>query len=136
MSKENWGSLMFFKKHKHHQDDRIESLIGGGTVVTGDICFSGGLRIDGKVVGNVSASDVKAGTLVASEKAHIEGKVVCTHLILNGEIVGPIEVSQYVELQPKARIRGDLSYKTLEMHPGAIVDGRLLYLGDVKPSED
>lgn len=41
---------MFFKKHKHHQDDRIESLIGGGTVVTGDICFSGGLRIDGKVI--------------------------------------------------------------------------------------
>ncbi|SFN12025.1 protein CcmA, bactofilin family [Formivibrio citricus] len=125
-----------FKKNKHHQSDRIDSLIGAGSSVSGDLLFAGGLRIDGHVTGNVSSSDEKAGTLVVSEKARIEGKVACTHLILNGEIVGPIEVSQYVELQPKARIKGDLSYKTLEMHPGAIVDGRLIFLGDVKTSED
>lgn len=125
-----------FKKNKHHQSDRIDSLIGAGSNVTGDLRFAGGLRIDGNVAGNVSSVDDKAATLVVSEKARIEGKVVCTHLILNGEIAGPIEVSQYVELQPKARIKGDLSYKTLEMHPGAIVDGRLIFLGDVKPAED
>ena len=119
-----------FKKQKHHQNDRIDSLIGHGSSVTGDIRFSGGLRIDGNVTGNVLSVDEKAGTLVVSEKARIEGKVGCTHLILNGEIAGPIEVSQYVELQPKARVRGDLRYKMLEMHPGAIVDGRLIHVAD------
>lgn len=119
-----------FKKQKHHQNDRIDSLIGHGSSVTGDIRFSGGLRVDGTVTGNVSSVDEKSGTLVVSEKARIEGKVNCTHLILNGEIAGPIEVSQYVELQPKARVRGDLRYKMLEMHPGAVVEGRLMHVGE------
>ncbi len=116
-----------FKKQKHVPNDRIDSLIGQASSVTGDLHFSGGLRIDGTVAGNVLAQDEKSGMLVVSENARIEGKVSCTHLILNGEIVGPIEVSQYVELQPKARVHGDLHYKTLEMHPGARVDGRLVY---------
>lgn len=119
-----------FKKQKHVPNDRIDSLIGQASSVTGDLRFSGGLRIDGTVVGNVLAQDEKSGMLVVSENARIEGKVSCTHLILNGEIVGPIEVSQYVELQPKARVSGDLHYKTLEMHPGARVDGRLVYVGE------
>ncbi|MGL4602928.1 MAG: bactofilin family protein [Iodobacter sp.] len=106
---------------------KIDSLIGQGTTVTGNISFAGGLRIDGTVIGNVSAADSKNGTLVISEKARIEGKVQCSHLIHNGEITGPIEVAQYVELQPKSRISGDLSYKTLEMHAGAIVHGRLIH---------
>lgn len=119
-----------FKKQKGSQNDRIDSLIGHGSTVTGDIRFSGGLRIDGAVIGNVAGVDEKGGTLVVSEKARIEGKVVCTHLILNGEIAGPIEVTQYVELQPKARIKGDLRYRMLEMHPGAIVEGRLVHVSE------
>lgn len=119
-----------FNKHKHHRNDRIDSLIGQGSTVGGDVCFSGGLRIDGVVVGNVSGQGDKGSTLVVSEKARIEGQVICTHLILNGEIAGPITVSQYVELQPKARVRGDLCYKTLEVHPGAVVEGRLMYHAD------
>ncbi|UXY16875.1 polymer-forming cytoskeletal protein [Chitiniphilus purpureus] len=125
-----------FKNKKGSQ--RIDSLIGHGSTVSGDVQFVGGLRIDGAVVGNVVAQDEKNGTLVVSEKAHINGRVNCSHLILNGQITGPIEVSQYVELQPKARVHGDLTYKTLEMHPGAIVEGRLVPLAGarlVEPSE-
>ncbi|AZN37631.1 bactofilin family protein [Iodobacter ciconiae] len=114
---------------------KIDSLIGQGTTVKGDISFAGGLRIDGTVVGRVSASDPKSGTLVISEKARIEGSVQCSHLIHNGEIAGPIEVLQYVELQAKARIIGDLSYKTLEMHAGAMIEGKLLYLNNGKREE-
>ncbi|MDR3410320.1 MAG: polymer-forming cytoskeletal protein [Formivibrio sp.] len=131
-----------FNKLKQHKSNRIDSLIGQGSTVGGDVCFSGGLRIDGVVVGNVSGQGDKGSTLVVSEKARIEGGVVCTHLILNGEIAGPIEVSQYVELQPKARVRGDLCYKTLEVHPGAVVEGRLRYYaegsssGEIAPAAD
>ncbi|KPC50833.1 bactofilin family protein [Amantichitinum ursilacus] len=115
-----------FKNKKGSQ--RIDSLIGAGSVVTGDLAFAGGLRVDGTVRGNLSAVDEKNATLVVSEKARIEGGVRTSHLILNGEVVGPIEVTQYVELQAKARITGDLTYKTLEMHPGAVVQGRLIPL--------
>ena len=113
-----------FKNKKGSQ--RIDSLIGQGTVVTGDLAFAGGLRIDGTVRGGLTSVDDKDSTLVVSEKARIEGGVRCSHLILNGEVVGPIEISQYVELQAKARVMGDLTYKVLEMHPGAVVQGRLI----------
>ncbi|WP_432719346.1 polymer-forming cytoskeletal protein [Jeongeupia wiesaeckerbachi] len=115
-----------FKKKKGSQ--RIDSLIGHGTQFDGELRFSGGLRVDGIVTGNVVAVDAQHGTLVVSEKARIDGGVRATHLILNGEIAGPIEVSHYVELQPKARVHGDLTYKTLEMHPGAVIEGRLIPL--------
>ncbi|GHD65723.1 bactofilin family protein [Jeongeupia chitinilytica] len=119
-----------FKKKKGSQ--RIDSLIGHGTQFDGELRFAGGLRVDGIVAGNVVAVDAQHGTLVVSEKARIEGGVRATHLILNGEIAGPIEVSHYVELQPKARVHGDLTYKVLEMHPGAVIEGRLIPLDGAK----
>lgn len=115
-----------FKKKKGSQ--RIDSLIGHGTQFDGELRFAGGLRVDGVVTGSVVAVDAQHGTLVVSEKARIDGGVRATHLILNGEIAGPIEVSHYVELQAKARVHGDLTYKTLEMHPGAVIEGRLIPL--------
>lgn len=120
-----------FKKNKGHS--RIDSLIGQGSSVQGDINFAGGLRVDGQVVGNVLGLD--DGTLVVSEKARIEGKVRTSRLILNGEIAGPIEAHEYVELQSQARVRGDVRYRTLEMHPGAVVEGRLLHLANTEPEE-
>lgn len=109
---------------------KIDSLIGQGTSLSGNLNFAGGLRVDGRVEGDVVAADPKNGTLVVSEKAVITGSVRCSHLILNGEINGPIEVLKYVELQPKAKVRGDLSYQTLEMHAGAIIEGRLIHLAN------
>nr|WP_314899789.1 polymer-forming cytoskeletal protein [uncultured Deefgea sp.] len=123
---------MFSKKKG---STKIDSLIGQGTTVTGDVKFAGGLRVDGVIIGNVSMADEKTGTLVVSEKARIEGKVTCSHLILNGEIRGPIEVSHYVELQAKSKIVGDLAYKTLEMHPGAIIEGHLVHVHNGKREE-
>ncbi|MGL6041360.1 MAG: bactofilin family protein [Deefgea sp.] len=123
---------MFSKKKG---STKIDSLIGQGTTVTGDVKFAGGLRVDGVIIGDVSMADDKTGTLVVSEKARIEGKVTCSHLILNGEVRGPIEVSHYVELQAKSKIVGDLAYKTLEMHPGAIIEGRLVHILNGKREE-
>jgi cytoskeletal protein CcmA (bactofilin family) len=121
--------------NKKKGSTKIDSLIGQGTTLKGDVSFAGGLRVDGVIIGNVSMADEKNGTLVVSEKARIEGKVSCSHLILNGEIRGPIEVSHYVELQTKSRVIGDLAYKTLEMHPGAVIEGHLLHVHNGKREE-
>ncbi len=105
----------------------IESLIGGATRIQGDILFKGGLRIDGQVFGNVRAEPGQASLLIISEQARIEGEVHGAHLIVNGEIIGPVFSSELLELQPKARIIGDVSYKRLEMHGGALVSGKLTH---------
>jgi len=104
---------------------RIDSLIGAGTTVRGDIVFEGGLRIDGTVLGNVTAGDGKAGTLVVSEHARMDGLLDVAHVVVNGTVNGPVTARDSLELQGKARIVGDVAYRTLEMHVGAFVQGRL-----------
>ena len=117
---------MFSKKHSKPQT-QIDSLIGAGTTIEGNLNFSGGLRIDGQVNGNVVAEQGKPSTLVLSEHARVNGEVNVTHLVINGSISGPVFVSEYMELQSKAKVNGDVHYTTLEIQLGAIVDGRLIH---------
>jgi cytoskeletal protein CcmA (bactofilin family) len=105
----------------------IDSLIGAGTTIEGNITFVGGLRIDGHVKGNVKATGNKPGTLVLSELSKVEGEIDVAHVVINGTIAGPVRATEYVELLPKARVTGDVSYKSIEVHVGAIVMGRLVY---------
>jgi cytoskeletal protein CcmA (bactofilin family) len=105
----------------------IDSLIGISTSIEGNVRFQGGLRIDGQVKGNVVAEGDEPSMLVISEHAKVEGEVRVAHLVVNGEIVGPVYSSELLELQPRARITGDVYYKALEMHGGALVAGKLTH---------
>ncbi len=113
------------KQSKPHS--RIDGLVGAGTVVDGNITFTGGLRVDGKVCGNVVANGSQSSTLVLSEQGCIEGAIRVSHAVINGTVEGPVHGSEYVELQPKAKVTGDVSYRTLEIQLGAIVQGRLVH---------
>ncbi len=103
----------------------IRSLVGEGTVVHGELRFVEGLRIDGEIVGDVLAEGEGRSILVISEKASVHGKVSASHVIVNGAVFGPIHCDEMLELQPKARVVGDVRYELLEMHPGASVEGEL-----------
>jgi cytoskeletal protein CcmA (bactofilin family) len=116
-----------FERKKPPQPKRIDSLIGAGTVVDGDVTLSGGLRVDGAVRGKVATVDSQPATLVLSEQARIEGEVRVSHVVINGVVNGPVTANDYLELQAKARVNGDVVYRTLEMHVGAIVQGKLMH---------
>jgi len=118
---------MFGGKGGGKPHNNIECLIGAGTAVEGSIIFSGGLRVDGRVRGDVIAADDKPGTLVLSEQAQIEGEIRVSHVVINGTVIGAVHAAEYVELQPKANVTGDVHYKTLEIQLGAVVQGRLVY---------
>jgi cytoskeletal protein CcmA (bactofilin family) len=116
-----------FERKKSPPQKRIDSLIGADTTVDGDVTFSGGLRVDGVVRGKVATVDNQPATLVVSEQAKIEGEVHVSHVVINGAVSGPVNANDYLELQAKARVNGDVVYRTLEMHVGAIVQGKLLH---------
>lgn len=120
---------MFGKRHSKPQS-RIDSLIGAETRIEGNLSFSGGLRVDGEVIGNVIAKLGKPSTLVLSEHGRISGEINATHLMVNGKVEGPVRATEYLELQSKARVVGDVQYKTLEIQLGAVVEGRLIHLTD------
>ncbi|HZT56357.1 MAG TPA: polymer-forming cytoskeletal protein [Burkholderiaceae bacterium] len=116
---------MFGKK----KQPPIRTLVGEGTVIHGELRFTEGLRIDGEVLGDVAAIGDGPNILVISEKARVTGKVSGGHLIINGAVNGPIRSSELLELQPKARIAGEVRYEVLEMHQGATIDGELRPMG-------
>ncbi|MHB8744691.1 MAG: bactofilin family protein [Sulfuricaulis sp.] len=104
----------------------IDTLIGDKTDVKGDIVFSGGLRIDGKVRGNITAKGDGNSTLVLSEHAVVTGNVSVPHIVTNGSIKGNVRAVERIELQPKAEITGDIYYKVIEMALGAVVNGNMV----------
>ena len=124
---------MFFKSKASKPQNRIDSLIGVETRIDGNLIFSGGLRVDGHLKGNVSEADGKTSTLVLSEQGRIEGVIQVSHVVVNGTVVGPVHAREYVELQGKSRVKGDVFYKTLEMHLGAIVEGKLVHQPNNSP---
>ena len=116
-----------FNRKKQAPQKRIDSLIGAGTTVEGDVTFAGGVRVDGTIRGRVATVDNQPATLVLSEQASIEGEIRVSHVVINGSVSGPVMANDYLELQAKARVNGDVTYRTLEMHVGAIVQGKLIH---------
>ena len=103
----------------------IRSLIAEGAELRGQLRFTDGLRIDGEVHGDVVSEGDMPSLLVISENGKVYGKVNAGHVIISGEVRGPVVASELLELQPKARICGDVRYELLEMHQGAMVEGEL-----------
>ena len=122
-----------FGKKVNKIDTRIDTLVSPDTVIKGDIVFAGGLRIDGSVKGNVQEQEGTQGTIIIGESGRIEGTVKATKIVLIGAVTGPVFAKEFIELQTKARITGDLHYKSLEMHMGAVIDGKLVHTENNEP---
>jgi len=116
---------MFGKK----EPATIKTLIAQGTRITGDMKFADGLRVDGEVHGAIQAISDGGSLLVISEGAVAEGGLKADHIIINGTVKGPVEARELLELQPKARIEGDVQYAALEIQQGASVFGQLRPMG-------
>lgn len=116
-----------FGRKKGFSATRIDTLIGQGSEINGDLVFSGGLHVDGKIVGNVIAEEGSTAILILSEFGCIEGEVKVPNMVLNGEVIGDVYGSTRVELAPKSRVKGSVYYNLIEMAIGAEVNGGLIH---------
>ena len=112
---------MFNKK----KQPPLKSLVAHGARVVGDIFFAEGMRVECSITGNVRPVDNNPSILVIAESAVITGAVSADHIIINGTVKGAVSARMMLELQPNARIEGDVEYGALEMHQGALISGRL-----------
>ena len=126
---------MFGGKKGSAPQSSIDSLIGAGTRIEGNVIFSGGLRVDGEIRGNISCSNGAQGTLVISEKASVEGAVTVGHVVINGTVIGPVCASESLELLSPARVTGDVEYHRIEMQQGAVIQGRMVHQVSAKNVE-
>jgi cytoskeletal protein CcmA (bactofilin family) len=126
---------MFGVKKGSTPQNSIDSLIGVGTRIEGNMIFSGGLRVDGEVRGNIRSENGQEGTLVISEKASVEGEISVGHVVINGTVIGPVTAGESLELLPSARVTGDVEYHQIEMQQGAVIQGRLVHQISAKTIE-
>ncbi len=125
-----------FGKKTNFSSARIDTLIGQGTEINGDLVYAGGLHVDGRIIGNVVAEEGSSSILILSEFGHIEGEVKVPNIVINGKIVGDVHGSTRVELAPKSRIKGSVYYNLIEMAIGAEVNGALVHQpNDGKPQK-
>jgi len=114
--------------------EKVDTLIGQQTELRGDVIFSGGLHVDGKIKGNVIADEGGPAVLVLSEHGMIEGEIRVPYIVVNGVVIGDIHVQETAELAPHARVTGNVYYNRIEMSMGAEVNGNLVHLEE--PAKD
>ena len=106
---------------------RIDTLIGAGTRIIGDVQFAGGFHVDGHVKGNVDSLPESGSTLSVSDTGVIEGAVAVPNVVLNGTVKGDILAHDRVELGATARVTGNVYYGLIEMEMGAEINGKLIH---------
>jgi cytoskeletal protein CcmA (bactofilin family) len=109
---------------------RIDTLLGKTANLNGDLQFTGGLHLDGRVNGNVRSSAEDGGALSVSESGFIEGKVEVTNIVMNGTVNGDMYARERLVLGGKARVNGNVYYGVIEMAPGAVITGKLIPLSN------
>ena len=118
---------------KKIKSSKIDTLIGQGVEVVGDVKFQGGLHLDGMIKGNVSSgTDNDGSVLVISDQGRVEGDVYVAYAVINGQVTGNVYATEKLELSPKARISGNVEYNLLEMASGAEINGQMLHNTDKK----
>jgi len=118
-----------FKRSDKLADGPVDTLIGKSASVQGDVEFSGGLHIDGRVTGSVRAAAGVPAALSVSEHGVIDGSVEAPSVVLNGRVNGDIFGRERVILGAKARVQGNVHYSVIEMALGAEISGRLVPSG-------
>jgi len=109
------------KKNKFH----IDTLINEDFIIKGDTTYVGGIRLDGKIIGNVNVLGGSNGTLIMGEGSEVKGDIIVHNAIIGGKVTGNIRALDYIEIHHLADIKGDIEYKVLEVHAGAKVLGEL-----------
>ena len=120
-----WGN-------KKSASKRIDSLVGKNTQITGDLDFSGGLLVDGKIIGNITAADDDSATITISENGFVQGEIQIPNVVINGTVEGNVYASNNVELAKKAKVYGNVYYNLFEMAMGAEVNGNLVHVTEEK----
>jgi len=112
---------------KKNRSEKVNTLIGQQTELHGDIVFSGGLHVDGKIKGSVLADRESSTMLIISDKGSVEGEIRAPFIVVNGLVIGDIYASESIELAQNARITGDVYYNRIEVVMGAEVNGNLVH---------
>lgn len=98
---------------------KLETIIGNDSTVTGEMNIKGTLRVDGVIEG-----DIFSDWVIVGETGRIRGNVKSRGMVVGGRVEGNIDATEIVELKGKGQVTGEISTVKLAMSEGAAFDGR------------
>ena len=113
----------------------ITTLIDKDIVISGDTSYTGGIRIDGKIKGNLKVHGDEGSLLIMGYGSKITGDVEVEKAIINGEINGNVKCHDYLELNTNAIVNGSIEYDIIEVQEGAKITGDLKFIKNNKKTE-
>ena len=113
----------------------ITTLIDKGIVISGDTSYIGGIRLDGKIIGNLKVYGEEDSLLIMGHGSKITGDVEVEKAIIDGEINGNIKCHDYLELNTNAIVNGSIEYDIIEVHEGSKITGNLKFAKNNKKIE-
>ena len=113
----------------------ITTLIDKDIVISGDTTYTGGIRVDGKIKGNLKVHGDEGSLLIMGYGSTITGDVEVEKAIINGEINGNVKCKDYLELNTNAIVNGSIEYDIIEVQEGAKITGDLKFIKNNKKTE-
>lgn len=107
-------------------DITINTLIGAGSAVSGDVKINGFVRVDGDIDGNLETG----GNVIIGEKARIRGNVTASSIVVGGIIIGDIIAPKSVKLLSSSAVIGDVTTHRLEVEDKVVLHGHCIALSD------
>jgi cytoskeletal protein CcmA (bactofilin family) len=109
--------------------DEINAFLGKDTEFEGKLSFTGAVRIDGRLKGEIFSE----GTLIVGETAVIESDIHVSHIIISGEVRGNILATQRIEVHAPGKVYGNIQSPVVSIDEGVIFEGHCKMQ---KPSEE
>lgn len=119
------GPLFEKRKNASNSQRHIDTRIGAGARVDGNITFTGFLRIQGDILGDVSCGAGVSGTMVVGQSGNVTGTIRVPRVVVSGRVSGLVHSSELIEIKPGAHVAGDVLYKTIDIHEGGVIEGSL-----------
>ena len=107
-------------------DISINTILGHGSAITGNIKINGFVRIDGDIDGNLETD----GNIIIGENARIRGNVKAKSVIVGGIVLGNIEASQSIKVLATSAVIGDIVSHKVQVEQNAIIHGHFISIKD------
>ena len=95
--------------------NHIDSLIGAGVLIVGTVTFSGCLRLEGCITGDVHARQDDSSVLVIGNEGHLEGEVQAPHVKVSGKVDGPIHLSRSTQMAASRAILSTHAWRSMKV---------------------
>ncbi len=107
--------------------NRLDTLIGSGTIIEGTITSKESVCIEGTVRGGKIITE---GSVIVSEKGRVDADIFADMVMLGGEVNGNIVSRNKLEITTKGKLRGDIKTGSLVIAEGVIFEGKCQMITD------